>query len=265
VYECSSNAPQQQFHHLLYTSRTSYLLSRLDTINTGSTTRLRDSILRSAQLCQSEQEARTLLDDIWEIGNSSDTDSKPKGFAKKSSLQKPPPEYDDEVQKVHQFLCYLRFIEEMVTGYATLKSLKSNSKDPTKTSIALPKFVHGRFVSISPEHSIVRMGGTMTKNRNGNCSGVSTWGVGKRGQLGHNQRADLRHPTRLRYGIGYSHLPDLRIVQVSAGGGLVRVAHTLLLTSSGRVLSFGTGQYGALGHGYNAAKQLPDYLKPTFI
>lgn len=62
-------------------------------------------------------------------------------------------------------------------------------------------------------------------------------------------------------GIGYG----IRIVQVAAGGGLVRVAHSLLLTSAGRVLSFGTGQYGALGHGYNGGKQLPDVLRPQYI
>jgi alpha-tubulin suppressor-like RCC1 family protein len=62
-------------------------------------------------------------------------------------------------------------------------------------------------------------------------------------------------------GIGYG----IRIVQVAAGGGLVRVAHTLLLTSAGRVLSFGTGQYGALGHGYSGGKQLPDVLRPQYI
>ena len=54
-------------------------------------------------------------------------------------------------------------------------------------------------------------------------------------------------------------------MQVSAGGGLVRVAHSLFLTSNGRVLSCGTGQYGALGHGYSAAKQLPDVLRPQYI
>jgi len=65
----------------------------------------------------------------------------------------------------------------------------------------------------------------------------------------------------LRGGIGYK----IRIVQVAAGGGLVRVAHSLLLTSTGRVLSFGTGQYGALGHGYSGGKQLPDILRPQYI
>ncbi len=62
-------------------------------------------------------------------------------------------------------------------------------------------------------------------------------------------------------GIGYG----IRIVQVSAGGGLVRVAHSLLLTETGRVMSFGTGQYGALGHGFSPGKQLPDVLRPRYI
>lgn len=62
-------------------------------------------------------------------------------------------------------------------------------------------------------------------------------------------------------GIGYG----IRIVQVSAGGGLVRVAHSLLLTSTGKVLSFGCAQYGQLGHGYSSGKQLPDTLRPKYV
>jgi alpha-tubulin suppressor-like RCC1 family protein len=79
--------------------------------------------------------------------------------------------------------------------------------------------------------------------------------------LGHGKRGDEEKPRMLLGGIGYG----IRIVQVSAGGGLVRVAHSLLLTSSGKVLSFGTGQYGALGHGYSGGKQLPDALRPRYV
>jgi alpha-tubulin suppressor-like RCC1 family protein len=123
----------------------------------------------------------------------------------------------------------------------------------------LPPFVNGRFVSVSPEHSLCRVGGGGNSGAGG--SGVACWGVGKRGQLGHGKRVDERLPKMLLGGIGYG----IRIVQVSAGGGLVRVAHSLLLTSTGRVLSFGTGQYGALGHGFSGAKQLPDVLRPKYI
>ena len=82
-----------------------------------------------------------------------------------------------------------------------------------------------------------------------------------RGQLGHGKREDEANPRMLMGGIGYG----IRIVQVSAGGGLVRVAHSLLLTETGRVMSFGTGQYGALGHGFSPGKQLPDVLRPRYI
>lgn len=124
----------------------------------------------------------------------------------------------------------------------------------------LPPFVHGRFVSVSPEHTVCRVGGDGEKCGAGG-SGVAAWGVGKRGQLGNGKRQDEKLPKRLMYGLGYG----IRIVQVSAGGGLVRVAHTLLLTSTGRVLSFGSGQYGALGHGFSPGKQLPDILRPQYI
>lgn len=43
------------------------------------------------------------------------------------------------------------------------------------------------------------------------------------------------------------------------------MAHTLLLTSTGQVLSFGTAQYGQLGHGYSSGKQLPDELRPRYV
>lgn len=85
--------------------------------------------------------------------------------------------------------------------------------------------------------------------------------MGKKGQLGHGRREDQEQPKMLIGRIGYG----IRIVQVSSGGGLVRVAHSLFLTSNGRVMSCGTGQYGALGHGYDAAKQLPDILRPQYI
>lgn len=104
------------------------------------------------------------------------------------------------------------------------------------------------------------MGGDGVKSGAGG-SGCAAWGVGKRGQCGNGKRKDEHAPKMLLGGIGYG----IRVVQVSAGGGLVRVAHSLLLTSKGGVLSFGTAAYGALGHGYSAGKQLPDVLRPQYI
>ena len=156
-------------------------------------------------------------------------------------------------QVPNEFLGYARFVEEAVTGHSTLST--GNLSDP----ILLPRFAEGRFVSVSPEHTLCRVGGDGAQSGPGG-SGVASWGVGRRGQLGHGKRQDERIPRRI-LGLGYG----IRIVQVSAGGGLVRVAHSLLLTSTGRVLSFGTGQYGALGHGYSAAKQLPDMLRPQYV
>ncbi len=91
--------------------------------------------------------------------------------------------------------------------------------------------------------------------------GIAAWGVGARGQLGQGKRVDEAEPRLMLGKIGWG----VRIVQVAAGGGLVRVAHSLLLTSTGRVLSFGTAQYGQLGHGYDAGKQLSDCLRPRYI
>lgn len=152
-----------------------------------------------------------------------------------------------------EFMGYARFLEEGIVGYC---KLAIRGRDP----ILLPSCINGRYASVSPEHSLARVGGDGYKSGPGG-SGAASWGVGRRGQLGHGERADLSQPTRLLGGLGYG----IRVVQVSAGGGLVRVAHSLFLTSSGRVLSCGTGGYGQLGHGYSQAKQLPDYTRPKYI
>jgi alpha-tubulin suppressor-like RCC1 family protein len=160
-------------------------------------------------------------------------------------------------QHPDEFISYARFLEEAVGGYGCL----STGGNRTRTNpIHLPAFVQGRFVSVSPEHSLCRVGGDGQKSGAGG-SGIASWGVGKRGQLGHGKREDEKLPRTLLGGLGYG----IRIVQCSAGGGLVRIAHSLLLTSTGRVLSFGAGANAALGHGYFAANQLPDCLRPRYI
>jgi hypothetical protein len=221
----------RQFSKFLVEGRVSFLVSRLHRPN--------DKIpgaVGCVDMCTEQSEARTIIEQSYGGGDTGRI--RAKGKAGK--------------EFVSEFCSYARFLEEAVSAYATQGY---GGKNPT----ILPPFVGGRFVSVSPEHSVTRVGGGGRAGAGG--SAVATWGVGKRGQLGHGRRLDERVPRMLLGGIGYG----IRIVQVSAGGGLVRVAHTLLLTSTGRVLSFGTGQYGALGHGYSGGKQLPDILRPQYI
>jgi len=187
------------------------------------------------KLCQDIDEARKIVEQSYGGGNTRRL--KVKGEAGKWKSE---------------FVTYARFLQEAVKGYSELNF-------GGKKATMLPTFVNGRFVSTSPEHTLCRVGGGGNVGAGG--SGVASSGVGKRGQLGHGSRTDERRMKMLIGGIGYR----IRIVQVAAGGGLVRVAHSLLLTNTGRVLSFGTGQYGALGHGYSAGKQLPDILRPKYI
>lgn len=125
----------------------------------------------------------------------------------------------------NEFVSFARFIEDSVHAYSPL-DFKING-----SQALVPPFINGRFISVSPEHSLCRAGG------DGGGSGVASYGVGRRGQLGNGSRMDCDAPRLLTGGLGYG----IKIVQISAGGGLVRVAHSLLLTSMGKVLSFGTG------------------------
>lgn len=222
----------RQFSKLLVDARISILQTRLQR-SAGDQC---NGAVGHLELCQNRSEAIGIIQQSYGGGDTGKV--KLKGKAGK--------EFGND------FVSYARFVEEAVSGYATQNY---GGKTPTR----LPPFVDGRFVSVSPEHSLARRGGGGLSGAGG--SGVSAWGVGKRGQLGQGKRIDELFPKPLMGGIGYG----IRIVQISAGGGLVRVAHSLLLTSTGRVLSFGTGQYGALGHGYAGGKQLPDILRPQYI
>lgn len=116
---------------------------------------------------------------------------------------------------------YARFVEEATIGYSAMQCSRH---------AVFPTHLQGRFVSCSPEHTLLRIGGGGDTHSGAGGSGCAAWGVGKRGQLGQGKREDIPEPKLLLGKIGWG----IRIVQVSAGGGLVRVAHSLLLTSTGR-------------------------------
>lgn len=257
-------------NRLLSTAHISYLISRLATGGATTTSTATTTTTIAVQLLgggggnsNTEAEARDLWWDCLTAGGDTGRSAVPRHS---SAVDR---------QTYNQFIGYARFLEEAVCGYSVLSfrrgshhrnhhtSHSGGGGSSGTTNVRLPTFVQGRWASCSPEHSLCRVGGDGLVEGPGG-SGVASWGVGKRGQLGHGVQRDERHPRRLLLVQG-RQLGGLRIVQVSAGGGLVRVAHSLLLTSTGRVLSFGTGQYGALGHGFSAAKQLPDYLKPSYV
>jgi hypothetical protein len=81
----------------------------------------------------------------------------------------------------NDFLSYARFVESASVGYSPLVR-RTNKNDP----ILLPTFLQGAVASVSPKHSLFRVD-----------NGVASWGVGKRGQLGHGTREDERIPRRL--------------------------------------------------------------------
>ena len=230
----------QHFEQILPEARVPYILSRLNRPNTSL-----PGAVGFLDLCSNEQEARLIVEQSYGGGSTGRILTKGGGKRLNRTTK-------EKYQSTNEFIQYARFLDEVSCGYSPLST---GRKDPP----LVPPFVNGRFISISPEHSLSRVGGG--DKSGGGGSGVASWGVGKRGQLGHGKREDESHPKMLLGGLGYG----IRIIQVSAGGGLVRVAHSLLLTSAGRVLSFGTGQYGALGHGYSGGKQLPDVLRPRYI
>lgn len=222
----------RHFSQLLVEARVSFVLSRLN-----QPTSKMPGAVGCVYMCSNQNEARSIVQQAYGGGDTKRIVAK--GKARKHFAS--------------EFVTYARFLEEAVSGYSPLRF-------GGKSLASLPPFVNGRFTSVSPEHSLCRIGGGETSGAGG--SGVSSWGVGKRGQLGHGKREDERKPRMLLGGIGYN---GIRVVQLSAGGGLARVAHSLLLTSSGRVMSFGTGQYGSLGHGFSPGKQLPDVLRPRYV
>lgn len=219
-------------NYALKEGRIQHLLSRLKNGRRRET----DAATVSINMLENESEARELLD--MSLGSRDDDTGR---LRTKKSKRKGADCGADE------YVAYARFLESAVSGYEVQCS-----------SPVLPSCVNGRFVSVSPEHSLSRVGGG---DNSGGGSGAMSWGVGGRGALGHGAQGDHLEPTRLMMGIGYG----IRVVQCSAGGGLVRVAHSLLLTATGRVLSFGCASHGQLGHGFSAKGVLHDEFRPKYI
>lgn len=83
---------------------------------------------------------------------------------------------------------------------------------------------------------------------------VFTWGLGDRGRLGHGDFETHLKPKRI------DSLIEQKVVQVVCGS---LGAHTMCLTSLGRILAWGDGNYGKLGIGGNDNYNVPTDLNQS--
>lgn len=135
----------RHFSQLLVESRVHFVMSRLHD----------PSGKNSISMCKNQNEARLILEQSY--GGGETNRIRAKGAAAK--------EFTSE------FVSYARFLEEAVSGYGTQNF---GGRKPA----LLPPFVNGRFVSVSPEHSLCRVGGGSSSGAGG--SGCASWGIGKR-------------------------------------------------------------------------------------
>lgn len=131
-------------------------------------------------LCRDEAAARTLLERSLHGGG--DTGRVVGGVVPSKKRGKSGGVTDGTA---NEFVAYARFLEEVIHGCSSLSSLLdrgsgSNTASQSQSTIRLPRFVQGRFASVSPEHSLCRVGGDGTLCGPGG-SGVASWGVGRRG------------------------------------------------------------------------------------
>ena len=141
---------------LLSAARTHVVLARCCRIDTESTGRV-----KYMDLCTNEVEAQALLEDSYGGGDTGRLVPRSK-YAKKTPHL--------------EFCAFARYLQEAATGISYLST--GARHDP----IHLPRFVQGRIASISPEHSLCRVGGDGKQSGAGG-SGIASWGVGRRGQV----------------------------------------------------------------------------------
>ncbi|KAL4709830.1 hypothetical protein ACJJTC_001284, partial [Scirpophaga incertulas] len=79
---------------------------------------------------------------------------------------------------------------------------------------------------------------------------VYSWGEGEDGKLGHGNRVSYDRPKLI------STLSGMEVVAIACGG-----AHSACLTARGRILTWGKGRYGRLGHGDSEDQLVPKMVE----
>ena len=140
----------RHFSQLLVEARVHFLMDRLNNPNNNPI-----GFYKSIAMCNDQNEARSILEQSYGGGDTKRI--RAKGKAGKNFTS--------------EFVSYARFLEEAVNGYGTQNF---GGRNPAR----LPPFVNGRFVSVSPEHTLCRVGGGASSGAGG--SGCASWGVGRR-------------------------------------------------------------------------------------
>ena len=84
---------------------------------------------------------------------------------------------------------------------------------------------------------------------------IYAWGSGSYGECGYGKFQHICIPTEVKI-IQSGEEINPPIKQISAGGH-----HSMILTKSGKVYTFGFGQHGQLGHKSNANQSRPRLVK----
>jgi len=139
----------KQMNRALCDMREAYLLSRLR--------HSRMTSLGPIEMCAGSEEANLMIKQSFGGGETGRLVVKPKGKNKNE-------------RRADEFVSYARFLNESVHGYLPFGFRVEGEKNKAFA----PQFVNGRFVSASPEHSLIRVGGDAERCGAGG-SGVGTY------------------------------------------------------------------------------------------
>ncbi|KAH3837497.1 hypothetical protein DPMN_110888 [Dreissena polymorpha] len=154
---------------------------------------------------------------------------------------------DSPVVEAGQFCTFLVSKEGYVTAcgkgsYGRL-GLGDSTNQPLPKKLTFPKDRAIKAISSSKGSD----GHTLALSRNGE---VFSWGDGDYGKLGHGNNSTQKFPKLI------AGLSGIMVKQVSAG-----FRHSAAVTEDGDLYTWGEGDYGRLGHGDSASKNLPTKVK----